>query len=93
MFDMKSYTISYYGMLNTFHTKYMNKSYMIPHIYNVIYDFIRYASPVLLGPVQIRPRASSKAAPIRFKCIPLLFPYVCLSSLASKSSCSGLLLQ
>ena len=40
MFGMKSYTILYYEMLNTFHLKNIDKSYMILYIYDVIYDFI-----------------------------------------------------
>ena len=60
---------------------------------------ISYAFSCLPGPVQMWPlRLKSGSDPVQMRACsnlmrPLLIPYVCLSSLASKSGCSGLLIQ
>ena len=40
MCAMISYMISYYEISNTFHMKYINKSYMISYTSDIVYDFI-----------------------------------------------------
>ena len=67
-------------------------------VYDILCDFLCFLTPA---------RADSNAAPLRLKSCPdpvqmrpcsnpmrpLFVPYVCLSSLASKSGCSGLLVH
>ena len=55
-----------------------------------------YASSCMPGPVQMRPREGPDPVLLRpgsNQMRPLLVPYVCLSSLASESGCSGLLIH